>query len=286
MAFRNVPFRSPAGRLGPALALAAALFWPEVGAAADGRLSATYSISVAGINVGRADAESRFEGGGYSIAIRGFTSGVSRLVSDAQALMASNGRIRGGTVQPAAFTLETVENGLSAQVSMTLRSRSVARVNAEPQLAPFPDRVPIGPSHKRNVVDPLSAFIVALSQGGEVGGDDACNRTIQVFDGWQRYDVRLSYARTRTVQGGEDTYTGPVIVCAARYVPVAGHRPEQDSVRYMANNRNMEVWLMPVEGQRIMIPYQMLIGTRIGELVISLTSFSNDLAGRTANARQ
>lgn len=285
MAFRTATFRTLTSRLRPVLATGFLLFAAGAASAADGRVTASYAISIAGINVGRADAESRFDDGGYSIAIRGFTSGVSRLVSDARALMASNGRIRGGTVQPATFSLETTENGLSAQVSMTLRSRAVSNLSAEPQLMPFPDRVPITSAHKRNVVDPLSAFIVAINQGGEIGGEEACNRTISVFDGWQRYDVRLAYARTRAVQGGSSTYSGPIIVCSARYVPVAGHRPDQDSVQYMANNRNMEVWLMPVEGQRILIPYQMQIGTKIGDLVISLTSFSNDLAGRnTANA--
>lgn len=259
-----------------------ALAFAAPAAAEDGRLSASYGISIAGINVGRADVESRFRGAGYSIAIRGFTSGVSRLVSDAEALMASNGRIAGDQVQPASFSLETTENGQIAQVTMQMRGRAIANVDAYPDLTPRPDRVPVTPVHMRNVVDPLSAFIVAMNRSGEVGGAEACNRTVRVFDGWQRFDVRLSFARTSSVSGGDDTYGGPVIVCAARYVPVAGHRPEQDSVQYMANNKHIEVWLMPVEGRRILIPYQMTIGTQIGDLVIRLTRFANRVGEDTA----
>lgn len=243
----------------------------------DGDLSLSYAISIAGIPVGRADAEGRFRTSGYSIAIRGFTSGVSRLVSDATALMASNGRISGTKVIPANFSLETTENGAGAEVTMVMRGRAITDVDATPGLAPRPDRVPVTASHKRDVVDPVSAFIVALSKDGPVGGETACNRTIRVFDGWQRFDVELTFQRTRNVQGDASTYSGQVIVCSARYVPVAGHRPSQESVQFMASNTNLEAWLMPVRGHRLMLPYQLVIGTNVGDLVIRLLRYSNQM---------
>ena len=84
--------------------------------------------------------------------------------------------------------------------------------------------IPVTASNKTNVVDPLSAFLVPLDQPGVPIGHRACNRTVRVFDGWTRYDVQLYYKETKAIDGGSDTYSGRIIVCGARYVPVAGHR--------------------------------------------------------------
>jgi len=252
------------------LALSAAM--PAVPAtAAD--VSATYTISIAGIPVGRADANSRFEPNGYSIAVRGSTSGISRIVSDAEALLASTGRINGGDVIPANFELETTENGLSAEVRMQMRGRAIADYRAEPSLSTRNDRVPLTQAHRRNVVDPLSGFIIALD--GPITGEAACNRTVQVFDGWQRYDVRLSYRDSRTLTASAPGgYSGAAFVCSARYVPVAGHIESHEAVRYMAGNTHLAVTVIPVEGTRLLIPYEIVIGTRVGELVIRATSLN------------
>ncbi len=270
-AFSSPPRR--ARRRAAALALAAlAGGWAT--AADAGTVSATYSISIAGIPVGRADANSRIDADGYSIAVRGSTSGLTRLVSDAEALLASNGRISGGQVIPARFELETTENGLSAEVRMTMRGRTVADFRAEPDLVSRTDRVPLTAAHRRDVVDPLSGFLVVLGRN-ETQPQAACNRTVQIFDGWQRYDVRLSFQRSRTVEGtGDNTYSGPAVVCSARYVPVAGHIASHDAVQYMASNTNLEVWLVPIEGTPVYIPYEIVIGTRIGDLVIRATAMS------------
>ncbi len=237
-------------------------------------VSAVYTISLAGISIGRADANSHFDAGGYSIAVRGFTSGISRVVSDAQALLASNGRISGGELVPAHFELETTENGLSAAVRMTMRGRSVANFRAEPNLSERDDRVPLTAAHRRNVVDPLSGFIVTVDRAGPLSGEAACNRTVAIFDGWQRYDVRLSYRDSRTLSASDGSYSGQGFVCSARYVPVAGHIVSHEAVRYMAGNTNLAVTLIPVEGTRLLIPYEIVIGTRIGDLVIRATSLS------------
>ena len=43
-----------------------------------------------------------------------------------------------------------------------------------------------------------------------------------------------------------DTYSGRIIVCGARYVPVAGHRSTRKAVQEMADNKRLEVWLAEV----------------------------------------
>lgn len=261
-------------RLLAALALASGLAAPApVSAAAGTRLTAQYVITISGLTIGRVDVDGQFTRTGYSAAIAGSTWGISRFVSDAQAQMAGAGRISGDTVQPGSYNLDTTESGFETRVRMTLRGGGVAGVDAWPELMQAADRVPLTARHKQGgIVDPIGGFIVALDDPAEANGPDVCNRTVKVFDGWQRFDIRLSYTGTKAVQAGG--YTGEAIVCAARYVPIAGHRPSRESVEYMANNKRLEVWMVPVEGTRVMIPYRFLIGTQVGDLVVMARSFS------------
>ena len=80
--------------------------------------------------------------------------------------------------------------------------------------------------------------------------------------------------RAGTSSTATGAYSGEVFVCSARYVPVAGHRPDRDSVQYMADNKRLEVWLVPVDGTPVLVPYRILIGTQMGDLVIVSRDFA------------
>jgi hypothetical protein len=257
---------------------------PAGAAAADRTLKADYLITIAGITIGKVNAEGRFTDSGYAATITGETYGISRFVSDAHAVLAGNGRIRGTHVTPATYNLDTDEKGFQTHVSMAMRGGSIVDLSAAPHLLPYPDRVPVTASHKRNVVDPVGAFVVGVDRPVVISGASACNRTVKVFDGWQRYDVKLSYKDSKHVNNGDGAYSGEIYVCSARYVPVAGHRPGRESVQYMADNKRLEVWLAPVDGTRVLVPYRILIGTQMGDLVIVSRDFTVSTTERQARA--
>lgn len=252
--------------------------------AADTTLKADYLITIAGVTIGKVNVEGRFSASGYAATISGRTYGISRFVSDASAVLAGNGRIRGDRVTPATYALDTEEKGFQTHVSMAMRGGSIVDLSTAPRLLPYPDRVPVTSRHKRNVVDPVGAFMVAIDQPLAVAGPAACNRTVNVFDGWQRYDVKLSFKGSRHVVNGDGAYSGEVFICRARYVPVAGHRPTRDSVQYMADNKRLEVWLAPVDGTRVLVPYRLLVGTQMGDLVIVSRDFDVSLTKKQATA--
>jgi hypothetical protein len=236
-------------------------------------LTATYMISISGVNIGRADVKSRFTDKGYAAAIRGSTYGVSRFVSDASATLAGSGRVIGTSILPASYNMETRESGLETSVSMTMRGGSIIGLQAIPNLPEASDRVPVSPKSKQNVVDPVGAFVVAMGGSGELDGNRACNRTVRVFDGWKRFDVRLSYKETKALGGSGSSFTGNVLVCSARYVPIAGHRATDESIQYMSDNKRLEIWLAPIKGTNYLIPYHIAIGTQVGDLVINARAF-------------
>lgn len=271
---------SGTGRLLIGGALALAVLAGSGPARADTTLTASYAITIGGLTIGRAEVKARFTDKAYVTAINGSTWGVSRFVSDARALLAGSGRISGATVTPGSYNLDTSESGFETQVRMAMRGGSVVSVEAVPGLIEAADRVPLTARHKNNVFDPVGAFLVALDRPGPADGNRVCNRTVKVFDGWQRFDIRLSYRETKPVSGAFD---GDAIVCAARYVPVAGHRPSRESVEYMANNRRLEVWMVPVEGTNLLVPYRIVIGTQIGDLVVAARQFGTSGTADQAN---
>src|SRR5690606_20348725 len=115
-------------------------------------------------------------------------------------------------------------------VSMAMARGNVLRVSTDPVVGNIPGRVPLRSAHQKDVVDPSSAMIIPLGRAHTSDGNRACNRTVRVFDGWQRFDVRLSYRRTEQVSTADGKYAATAFVCAARYVPVAGHMDGRDSV--------------------------------------------------------
>ena len=245
-------------------------------------LRASYAISIAAIVVGKADAQTRFDGEAYSASLKGATSGVTRLIADTSVSATGTGQVVGTQIVPASYNLKTVEGHDRTTVEMAMRNGKITDLLALPRLSKAKDRIPVKAEHKVGIVDPLSAFMIPLDQPGVPVGARVCNRTVRVFDGWQRYDIDLYYKETKAVDGDSDMYAGRIIVCGAHYIPIAGHRTNFDSVKYMAANERLEVWFVPVENMPFLVPYRILIGTKIGDLVIQATHFASD--GRVRRA--
>jgi hypothetical protein len=159
---------------------------------------------------------------------------------------------------------------------MGLKGGRVAEVEIDPPLEPKPDRVPVKPADKRGVVDPMSALLMPALDSKSLTDPDNCNRTIPVFDGASRMNVVLTYAETKNAE--IPGYSGPVLVCNARYVPISGHRSERPATKFMQDNRDMSVWLAPIEGPRLLFPLKVSVRTMIGigEMQASLWSVEGD----------
>jgi hypothetical protein len=155
---------------------------------------------------------------------------------------------------------------------MGLNGGNVAALAIMPPLEEKADRVPLKDVHKRGVVDPVSALLMPATTAGSLTEPANCNRTIPVFDGAARFDVVLTYAETKTVE--KPGYKGPVLVCNARYVPIAGHRALRPSTKFMEENRDMQVWLAPVEGTRLLVPMKISVRTMIGMSVVEASNWS------------
>jgi hypothetical protein len=119
---------------------------------------------------------------------------------------------------------------------------------------------------------------------GSVTDPSNCDRRIPVFDGASRFDVVLSYGETRAVQ--VPGYSGDVLVCNVRYVPISGHRPERPGTKFMAENKDMSVWLAPVEGKRVLFPLRVAVQTMVGMSVAEASQWSVEGPSKAAANRR
>lgn len=245
-------------------------------AAANETLQVGYSIRLLGLSLGSAGMNATISPSSYDLEISAQLSGIASIVSKAQGGARSSGSIEQGRVLSRAYATASSNSKETRTVRMALNAGSVRSVELVPPPEPHPDRVPVTDAHKRGIVDPLSALVMPVA-GANLIGPASCDRTIPVFDGYARFDISLSYAGTQQVRS--PAYSGPVAVCKARYRAIAGHRNNRKQTQYMENNRQIEVWLMPVEAARVVTPYKIQVATQVGQLVIEATKMSVASAG-------
>jgi hypothetical protein len=207
----------------------------------------------------------------YRIDVSMRTTGLANLVNNSKGAATASGGLTAAGPSPSAYANTTSNNEDTRTVRMSITSNAVRAVEVKPEPWDAEMRVPLTEGNKKRVVDPVSALIMSVPQGQELAGPAACNRTISVFDGVTRFDVGLSYSGVRTAH--THGYSGPVAVCAARYLPIAGHRPDSKSTRYMAENGDMSVWLAPLPEAHVVVPIHIDIRTGAGQLVIDASEF-------------
>ena len=235
-------------------------------------IRATYSVSIIGLPIGTATALGALDPHRYKIDIGVRLTGIASLVSSAKGAATASGAIGRAGVVPTAYANTTANSYETRTIRMAMGGGAVHRLDISPPFVDPVGRVPLAEANKRNILDPVSALVMNVPAGQPLSGPAACDRTIPVFDGFARYDVKLSYVRSQDVQ--VKGYSGPVALCAARYVPIAGHRPAAKATQYMTDNRQMEVWLAPVERAHAVVPLRISIMTMAGMLLVEATEFT------------
>ena len=252
--------------------LAAALAGAPGLAAQAENVRATYHVSIIGLPIGVATAAGALEPQHYKIDVGVKLTGIASLVSSLKGAATAAGTIGRGGVVPAAYANTTANAYETRTVRMAMSGRAVRGLDISPPFFDPIGRVPVTEANKHNVLDPVSALVMNVPAGQPLIGPAACDRTIPIFDGFARYDVKLSFVRSQDVQ--VKGYSGPAAVCAARYVPIAGHRPQAKATQYMADNRQIEAWLVPLERAHAVVPLRISIMTMAGMLLVDATEFT------------
>jgi hypothetical protein len=176
-----------------------------------------------------------------------------------------------GQLQPTSYTVTIAANHKTETIRIGLANGNIKDFSIDPQPPDDPSRIPVTDAHKRGVTDPMTASLVYVGGTGDPVSADACANGSAIFDGRMRYDLSLEFKRIENIK--VDGYQGQSVVCAIYFVPVAGYIPDRAAIKYLAAQRHMEIWLAPIAGTRVLVPYRLTIPTPLGTGKLEATRF-------------
>lgn len=241
-------------------------------AQAQAKLDARYAVTLGGIKLGEGSWVIDLGEDQFSVNASGATSGLARIFSSGQGSGASRGVIKNDQLVPASYAISIKSGRKSEDVRLKLNDGAVKDVSIVPPAPEPPDRVPVTEAHKRNVFDPMTGSLLRVSGNGDLMKPEICRQHTPIFDGRMRYDLTLAYKRMEQVK--VPGYAGPALVCAIYFAPLAGHVPSRAAIKYLIGQRDMETWLVPIGGTRVMVPIRVQVPTPLGLGVMEATSFN------------
>ncbi len=252
----------------------------SVPAQAQGKLEARYGVSMTGITIGKAALSVDIGNGRYATSVSGRASGLFSVLVNGEGTAAAQGAIKDGRAVPVAYRSAITRHDEKTELRMAFDNGAVTDLTAE-TVPPAPDRVPLRDAHRKGIIDPLSALLVPMSGAFDVLAADTCNRTLPIFDGRRRYDLKLSFKRMDRVKA-EKGYAGPVVVCAMAFQAQAGHSASSTLIKYLSEGRDMELWFAPIAGTRLIAPFRASVPSMLGNVVVQATQF--EVLSQTAAA--
>jgi uncharacterized protein DUF3108 len=237
-----------------------------------GRLDARYNVTLGGVAFGKGTWQVDVRQDQFTSTVSGSTSGLVRLFTTGQGQSAVRGTILKGEPVASSYASSIHTDKKYDEVRMLMSAGTVKEYSAEPPSTPVPDRVPLTDAHRRGVTDPMTASIMRVPGNGDTFAPEACQRKLAIFDGRMRYDLTLAFKRLDKVKS-EKGYQGTVVVCAVYFSPVAGHVPARPVIKYLIDLRDAEVWLAPIAGTRLMVPYRISVPTPFGVGLLEATQF-------------
>jgi hypothetical protein len=239
---------------------------------AQGRLNARYEATLAGIPVGKGAWNIEISDDAFSASATGGTSGLLKALAGGSGSGAAQGRVVGGALVATHYSATTKTSKKSEAIRMVLTNGTVKEFAITPVPPVDAGRLPVTEAHRRGVYDPMTGSMLRVPGNGDPLSPEACRTGAGIFDGRMRYDLKLDFKRMETVKA-EKGYHGPVVVCAVYFTPIAGYIPDRPVIKYLAEQRHIEIAFAPVAGTRILVPFRMKIPTPLGPAMLEATQF-------------
>lgn len=236
-------------------------------------IAADFTIHVGGLLFIQGNFKALVEDDSYRLAATMGTAGTTRTFYPADYRLASEGRLAEVSVKPRRYVSDSNSKRSTRKVTISYSRDGMPRLTAEPPYDPG-DLEEVMPTLQQGTQDPVSAFLMPVS-----GAQNPCKRTIPVFDGKRRYDLKLSYEGTKEMTPRGLAKPVTAMVCTVRYVAVAPmeRRKFTDMLR---RNDDMTVWLAPFDGGRVYMPVRFQLRTPLGGAVMELTNLTERTAAR------
>jgi hypothetical protein len=237
------------------------------------KVTAEYSINFNGLGIGDFKLTSDMTNSQYSIKARARISVLAGMLFEWKGDTTSTGQVMARRPHPYAYSFGYQTGDRGETIDVKFSNNVVEEIAVRPPQRQTGPRVPVTRKHMLNVVDPLSAVVMLTNIGSNKSGTEVCTRRLPIFDGKQRYDIKLSYKSTKTVTASNG-YNGPAYVCKVKFIPIAGHKPGDKDAEYAAKTEGMELWMIPLPKAELYVPYYIYIPTPVGSASLTSTGFS------------
>jgi hypothetical protein len=252
-------------RLAFAAAMALSTGLPAIAAEVDA--TASYVLTLGGINIATMKVDLTDTGNAYTMNLTANVAGLGNMVASGTASALSRGSSAGAALAASEFAMQTRANGENFKIDVTFAGNDVASFKVEPPIVDNYDRVPLERRHLSGVNDFFSAFVLK----GKALDRTLCNRKSTIFTGVERFNISMAYAGEDSATSARTGYQGPVVLCSVDYNPVSGHFTSSEITNYLADSQRILVWYAPLGESGYYVPYRVLLGTNMGDLSMVMT---------------
>ncbi|MBV2141986.1 DUF3108 domain-containing protein [Falsochrobactrum sp. TDYN1] len=241
-------------------------FFSTGAAQADDLYRTEYEISIFGLSLARSAIETTVKGAAYSVNGRFMTSGIARIFDDTDGTVHVGGRSVAGKVMPSRFDLAYKHGRKSKSTKIRFANGNVMSAENMPPVKKRNPWVETTPGDLLDVSDPISVMMIPAKNLRSV-----CDRTLNIFDGQTRADIKLSFNGTQafTTRG----FTGETVICSAKFVPIAGYQKGKKAINYLSKRSKITISFATLGNSGIYAPVVAHIGTQLGTLKIQATRF-------------
>lgn len=258
--------RSPAA-LAALLLLLSPPFDETADAASAQRFRGDYTLSFLGFTVARATFESRFENESYAVEGSVSASGLAALFYDTSGTIEASGSFASGSAKPARFRADYRYGDKPSSIEIRFKDGDVTRTSVEPPpKARGADWIPLAPGDLRRVADPIASTVLRADRP-----EDVCTRTVRMYDGELRADLRLAFVATGKVS--IPGYEGATVVCRMDFDPVSGYRKGKRALDHLKRRGRITVAFAPLGTTGVYAPVHATVATEIGTLTVRARRF-------------
>lgn len=226
-----------------------------------------YSISILGLNIGKSSFRSTISGDTFSVDGTIQSSGIARLFDSTKGTTSVTGRFEGEEPRPESFLLSYTSGKKKQRTAIAFAEGSVTSTRNEPPNKPPRGKwVALAQGDLRSTTDPISGTMVRAASL-----DDVCNRTLKIYDGEMRADLKLAFAgKTKAEAQG---YKGAAVTCSAKFIPVSGYRADRDAIQFLKNKSRIRITFAPLGDTSVYAPIHASASTEIGTVTIAARRF-------------
>ena len=235
---------------------------PDDGVGAPVRISAGYSSSVLVFRVGTIVLNADITETDYRADVTIRAAGLASLFSDLDLRANVEGHLTPAGPVPVHYGHNETTPSKTRLLDVDF-TENVALAHADPPFGSL-GIPPASTADRTGVLDPMTAFF-ALSETLAMGERAACEGRVPVFDGKQRYNLRLEPGGREQIR--TRAWSGEASVCRAWYEPVSGYDPE-DYPTEAEMRRPLTIWLAPLLDGQLQLPVRIYTRAGLGGVTI------------------